>query len=124
DAELLAAYGLPDARPMLPDLVAPTDVVGAVSAEAAAATGLRAGTPVVGGLFDVIASAIGSGAVDAGQASIVAGTWSINQVVIPEPVADRGIFMVSSFADDRAMAIESSATSAANLEWYVRELCA
>ena len=124
DAELLAAYGLPDARPMLPDLVAPTDVVGAVSAEAAAATGLRAGTPVVGGLFDVIASAIGSGAVDAGQASIVAGTWSINQVVIPEPVADRGIFMVASFAGDRAMAIESSATSAANLEWYVRELCA
>jgi L-xylulokinase len=30
--------------------------------------------------------------------------------------------MVSAFAADRFMAIESSATSAANLEWYVREL--
>ena len=123
DDDLLAAYGLPDARPMLPDLVVPTEVVGTVSDEAAATTGLRPGTPVVGGLFDVIASAIGSGAVEPGQASIVAGTWSINQVVIPEPVAGRGIFMVSSFAGDRAMAIESSATSAANLEWYVREFC-
>lgn len=120
DESLLAAYGLVDVCPLLPDLLWPTEIAGQVTAEAAAATGLAAGTPVVAGLFDVVANALGSGVVDAGQASIVAGTWSINQVVSREPVADRRVFMVSAFAEDRVVAIESSATSAANLEWYVR----
>lgn len=122
DDELLAGYGLDGARSKLPHLVEPTEIVGRVTAAAAAATGLTEGTPVVGGLFDVIASALGSGAVDAGQASIIVGTWSINQVIAREIINDPRIFMTSVFGKDRAMAIESSATSAANLEWYVREL--
>jgi len=121
DGELLAAYGLDGARSLLPDLLWPTDIAGHVTAEAAAATGLAAGTPVVAGLFDVVANALGSGVVDAGQASIIAGTWSINQVVASRPIADRRVFMVAAFGEDRVVAIESSATSAANLEWYVRE---
>ncbi len=121
-AELLAGYGLDDAMPMLPDFAKPTEVVGRVTGEAAAATGLAEGTPVVGGLFDVVASALGSGVVDEGQASIIVGTWSINQVIVREAIADPRIFMTSAFGEDRFMAIESSATSAANLEWYVREV--
>ena len=122
DEGLLDRYGLADARPMLPDLVDPTEVVGGVTAEAAAATGLAEGTPVVGGLFDVVASALGSGVSAPGEASLIAGTWSINQVIAAEAIADPRVFMVSRFAPDRFMAIELSATSAANLEWYVREL--
>ena len=122
DAELLAGYGLDDALPLLPDIATPTEVVGHVSAAAAAATGLAAGTPVVGGLFDVVASALGSGAVNEGQASIIVGTWSINQVIAGAVIADPDIFMMSAFGKDRIMAIESSATSAANLEWFVREI--
>ena len=38
------------------------------------------------------------------------------------PIADRRVFMVSAFGEDRVDGIENSATSAANLEWYVREL--
>jgi L-xylulokinase len=98
------------------------EIVGRVTAEAASATGLAEGTPVVGGLFDVVASALGSGAVDEGQASIIVGTWSINQVIARKAIPDASIFMTSIFGPERAMAIESSATSAANLEWYVREL--
>lgn len=120
DGELLALYGLADARPLLPDLLWPTEIAGGITAEAAAATGLAEGTPVVAGLFDVVANALGSGVVDEGQASIIAGTWSINQVVARAPIADRRVFMISAFAEDRVVAIESSATSAANLEWYVR----
>lgn len=122
DADLLEGYGLANARGMLPDLVGPTDIVSGVSAAAAAATGLAEGTPVVGGLFDVVASALGSGASAPGEASIIAGTWSINQVITAQAVTDPRMFMVSGFGPDRFMAIESSATSAANLEWYVREL--
>ena len=120
DDSLLAAYGLEGARELLPPIIDPSDIAGEVTAEAAVATGLAEGTPVVGGLFDVVASALGSGAVEAGQASIVVGTWSINQVLSRSPVIDPAVFMVSVFGPERFINIESSATSAANLEWYLR----
>jgi L-xylulokinase len=122
DQELLALYGLSDARGLLPRLIGPSDVAGKVTEEAANATGLAEGTPVVGGLFDVVASALGSGVVDPGAASIIAGTWSINQIFSDKPLIDPNVFMVSGFGPDRFVNIEASATSAANLEWYVREL--
>ena len=106
DADLLEGYGLADAIDLLPELLGPTDIAGRVTAEAAAATGLAEGTPVVAGLFDVVASALGSGASAAGEASIIAGTWSINQVIAAEAIVDPSVFMVSAFAADRFMAIE------------------
>ncbi len=121
DGALLALYGLADdAAAKMPRLANPTDVVGRVTPAAAAATGLAAGTPVVAGLFDVVASAMGSGVIAPGQASIIAGTWSINQVFTSAPVIDPTVFMVSTFGPGRFVNIEASATSAANLEWYVR----
>ncbi len=122
DDALLSAYGLDDAQALLPDLAAPTEIVGRVTAEAARHLGLAEGTPVAGGLFDVVASALGSGAVADGQASIIAGTWSINQVIASRAARDPGVFMVSAFGPRKFVAIDASATSAANLEWYVREL--
>ncbi|NKB54665.1 MAG: carbohydrate kinase, partial [Rhizobiaceae bacterium] len=113
--------GLEEAAEYLPRLIGPDDIAGVVNDTAAQATGLAPGTPVVGGLFDVVASALGSGVVRSGQASIVAGTWSINQVLSSSPVIDDSVFMVSGFGENRFSNIEASATSAANLEWYVRE---
>ena len=122
DAELLSLYGLSDALPLLPRLCQPTEVVGHVTPAAAAATGLRAGTPVVAGYFDVVASALGSGAVGPGAASIVLGSWSINQVFAQAPSRDPKVFMVAAFGPGRFANMDNSATSAANLEWYVRTL--
>ncbi|MQB44948.1 FGGY-family carbohydrate kinase [Rhizobium sp. ICMP 5592] len=121
DPMLMEAYGLSDCMELLPSLIESADIAGRITDEAAGRTGLAAGTPVVGGLFDVIASAIGSGVTRTGDASIIAGTWSINQVVIDRPQLAGPVFMTSTFDRERYMAIESSATSAANLEWLVRE---
>ncbi|MQW55058.1 FGGY-family carbohydrate kinase [Sinorhizobium meliloti] len=121
DRELMAAYGLCESMDLLPSLVESAEIAGRITEAAAAGTGLAAGTPVVGGLFDVVASAIGSGVTRTGAASIISGTWSINQVIIERPELQGPVFMSSTFDRDRYMAIESSATSAANLEWLVRE---
>jgi L-xylulokinase len=121
DRTLMEAYGLPDCMGLLPPLIESADIAGHVTEAAAAQTGLAAGTPVVGGLFDVVASAVGSGVTRTGAASIIAGTWSINQVIIDRPELEGPVFMSSTFDRERYMAIESSATSAANLEWLVRE---
>jgi L-xylulokinase len=120
DDRLLALYGLADARGLLPRLAQPADLVGEVTPDAAAATGLKAGTPVVAGYFDVVASALGSGAVQAGAASIVLGSWSINQVFADAPARDPDVFMVAAFGPGRFANMDNSATSAANLEWYVQ----
>ena len=122
DAALLRLYGLEDAQSALPPLHEPTHVVGRVTAHAAAATGLAEGTPVVAGYFDVVASALGSGAVGPGSASVIAGSWSINQAFSAAPVRDERVFMVSACGENQFLNMENSATSAANLEWYVRTL--
>jgi len=122
DESLMALYGLSDAVPLLPPLLQPTDIVGPVTPAAAAATGLRAGTPVVAGYFDVVASALGSGAAGQGAASIVLGSWSINQIFANTPARDTDVFMVTAFGPGRFANMDNSATSAANLEWYVRTL--
>ena len=119
DETLLALYGIEDAREKLPRLIGPSDIAGRVTA--GAATGLAEGTPVSGGLIDVVSSALGSGVSRPGQASIILGTWSINQVLSDKPLVNPDMFMVASFGPGRFVNIEASATSAANLEWYVRE---
>ena len=50
---------------------------GAISASAAKATGLKAGTPVVGGGGDQAAQAVGSGIVEAGRISVTSGTSGV-----------------------------------------------
>lgn len=122
DTRLLALFGLEDATRLLPPLLQPSSIVGVVTPEAAAATGLAQGTPVVAGYFDVVASALGSGAVGVGAASVVVGSWSINQVFSDAPVRDDRVFMVAAYGPGRFVNMENSATSAANLEWYVRAL--
>lgn len=119
--KLMALYGLADATPMLPRLCDPAEIAGHVTDEAAAITGLTAGTPVIAGYFDVVSSALGSGVSANGEASIIVGSWSINQVFSDTPVNDERVFMAAGFGKNRFLNIESSATSAANLEWYVRE---
>ena len=121
DHELMCAYGLDDCLDLLPPLIESADIAGTISENAAEQTGLAVGTPVIGGLFDVVASAIGSGVTRTNAASIIVGTWSINQVITDKPILKSPVFMSSTFDRERFMAIESSATSAANLEWLVRE---
>ncbi len=65
----------------LPPLRGSTDCCGTITGEVAELTGLQAGTPVAGGMFDISASAIASGLVTEDHLCIVAGTWSINEYI-------------------------------------------
>ncbi len=122
DDALLDAYGLADAKNLLPRLFWPVEVAGTVTPAAAARTGLAAGTPVVAGFFDVLASAVGAGVTRPGQTSLILGTWSINQAVVERPAA--GVFMSAPLAPGRFMSMENSATSATNLEWLAHNFLA
>ncbi len=85
-ADLAARLGVDLAK--LPALRAPTDILGTVTAAAAAATGLRAGTPVAVGAGDFPATLIGCGAHRPGLGSDITGTSTLVTLVAPHPVID------------------------------------
>ena len=88
--EMLGALQLPPA--LLPPVVESTAVIGQVSPEAARATGLRAGVPVVAGGGDAECAAIGCGLLgepdDAGLALATLGTAGQFFTVLPGPQID------------------------------------
>lgn len=85
-ATLCDALGIP--KDWLPRVVESPEVTGVISAEAAAATGLRAGTPVVGGGGDQAASAVGNGIVEAGIVSCTVGTSGVVFAHTEKPAYD------------------------------------
>jgi L-xylulokinase len=122
--ELMTLYDLSEIYEALPPLKHCFEVVGQVTRLASEETGLAAGTPVVGGIIDIDASAVGCGAVNAGQACIIAGTWSINEVITQDPLVDPNLFMTTLFAAPGLfLSTEASPTSATNLEWFVAQCC-
>ena len=84
--EVLAALHI-DAGWLPPTFEGP-EITGAVSASAAAATGLREGTPVVAGGGDQAANAVGTGAVDAGVVTLSLGTSGVTFAATREPLIE------------------------------------
>jgi xylulokinase len=73
---------------LLPALYESSDVCGKISAEGAAATGLKPGTPVVAGAGDQAAGAIGMGIVRPGAVSATIGTSGVVFAATDRPALD------------------------------------
>jgi autoinducer-2 kinase len=86
--ELLTAVGLPASA--LPPLCWAGAAVGQVTAAAAAATGLPAGTPVFAGGADTESALLGAGCHQPGRLGLVLGTTAPVQLVTDRPVLDPG----------------------------------
>jgi len=122
DDDVLALFGLSEMKRLLPPLVRTADICGTVTPAAAAETGIKAGTPVAGGMFDIDACGLASGCVDERQFVMVAGTWGNNQYIARQPLVDKGLFMTSCYSmPGWYLMLEGSPTGAGNLEWFVSE---
>ncbi len=122
DSELLREFGLEPCLDKLPPLKYSAEICGYVSKEASEQTGLKKGTPLAGGLFDIDACAIATGITDDEKLCIIAGTWSINEYISTQPVVSKSLFMTSLYCmPGYWLTTEASATSASNLEWFVTE---
>jgi xylulokinase len=73
--EVIHALEIPES--WMPTLCEGPDITGVVSAQAADLTGLKSGTPVVGGGGDQAAGAVGVGAVESGIISLAVGTSGV-----------------------------------------------
>lgn len=84
--EMVSVLGLN--RATLPAAFESSEITGTVSEAAEQATGLRAGTPVVGGAGDQAASAIGNGIVETGMVSCTVGTSGVVFAYLDKPAYD------------------------------------
>ena len=91
---MAASLGLDTSK--LPPIRDGLDVLGVVTAEAAAATGLLAGTPVLVGGADYPMALYGSGVCRPGLASDVTGTSCILTVIAEQPLLDPEICNVAT----------------------------
>jgi xylulokinase len=84
--EVLAGTGIDES--FLPKLYESPDVCGKLNEEGAAATGLKAGTPVVAGAGDQASGAVGMGIVRAGVVSATIGTSGVVFAATDRPALD------------------------------------
>lgn len=65
----------------IPEIIEPCKIAGYVSTEASKLTGLLPNTPVAAGMMDIVATAIGTGAVEKGDICTILGTTCCNEIV-------------------------------------------
>lgn len=122
-SELLRRSGID--RRLLPETLPSGTVIGEVTREAAKATGLEEGTPVVLGGHDHLCGALPVGAFRPGVALDITGTWECVMTPTARPVLrdelrQRGMTVQAHVARDRH-AVWGGNVAGEMLEWYRRQ---
>jgi L-xylulokinase len=119
DPRVLGLVGLLHRAPLLPALLEPYALAGMVTAQAAAETGLREGTPVSAGCCDNLAVMYGTGAIGFGEVVVMSGTWGLHQVILDRPPpAGLVAFVCHAAEGGQWLLIEGSPSSASSFEWF------
>jgi len=121
--DALKLFGVDELVGALPHASRSDEVVGHVTAAVAKRTGLAEGTPVVAGLHDVTASALGAGGYAEGVVAVIAGTYSINETLSSEPRVDRRWFCRNAIVSGQWNNMSISPASTANYDWFLDQLC-
>ena len=123
DKDILEAFGIGEAFSMIPPLKYSSEFCGKIQPDVARLTGLREGTSVAGGMFDIDACAIAMSVTEPEQLCTITGTWSINEFIAPAPITGTCIAMNSLYAIPGWYLLEeSSATGVGNLEWLIQNM--
>lgn len=101
----------------LPRLVWPTEEVGRVTAEAASATGLRAGTPVVAGTVDAWAEGFSAGARRPGDLMLMYGSTLFFVQVLSDVLTHRMLWTTAGIDRDSITAAAGMSTAGSLVTW-------
>ncbi|MEV0463488.1 FGGY-family carbohydrate kinase [Nocardia tengchongensis] len=101
----------------LPELAWPTEIVGHLTPEAAAATGLPAGLPVTTGTIDAWAEAAGVGVRAPGDCMIMYGTTMFLTQVLTDPHPQPGLWTTCGTWPGTYTSAAGMATSGAVTDW-------
>jgi sugar (pentulose or hexulose) kinase len=104
----------------IPPVLPSSEIAGAVTELAARQSGLCAGTPVIHGLGDACANAIGVGAVAPGAAMTVLGTSCLNGLVLDHASREpEGVGFLFAMPDDLYLRILPNTSGTIVLDWYL-----
>jgi xylulokinase len=120
--DVLGALGLsPD---LFPDAYPSSTVVGRVTAEAAAATGLLSGTPVVIGGGDGACATVGAGSVQEGDTYTYIGSSAWIALTTAQPILDpqRRTFTYAHLVPDRYFPVGTMQAGGGSYDWLERVL--
>ena len=122
DPLFVRLLGLP--REILPDVKRSIDVAGPLNARASEDLGLPAGTPVIAGMADIPAAAVGAGALDEGDAHVNLGTssWLVISMARARKLGRYGMAAVPSADPEMLITIGETETAGACLEWFADNL--
>ncbi len=101
----------------LPRLVWPADVVGTVHAEAAAATGVPAGTPVVAGTVDAYSEAFSVGVRHPGDQMLMYGSTMFLVQIIDEYHSDPALWTTAGIERDTLALAAGTSTAGSLMSW-------
>jgi xylulokinase len=122
--EMLGVSGID--RRLLPEALPGGTIVGEVHAEAAAATGLREGTPVVLGGHDHICGTLPVGVFQPGSVLDVTGTWEIVSITTGRPILKDELrqagMTVQAHVAPGMHTIWGSNVAGEMVEWYRNQL--
>jgi xylulokinase len=106
----------------LPRLVWPTEVVGRVTAEAARASGLAAGTPVIAGAPDAPAEAVSAGVLRPGDLMIMYGSSIFMIAVVGETMIDPRMWAAPYVFEGTSIVAGGTATAGTLTRWLIELL--
>jgi xylulokinase len=117
-SEVLDVLGIP--ADWLPPTYEGPEITGHITPEAAGLTGLRAGTPVVGGGGDQAAQAVGVGAVESGIVALTLGTSGVVFATTPGPLIqpEGRLHAFCHAVPDRWHFMGVMLSAAGSLQWY------
>ena len=118
DDELVSLARAP--RSAIPRKSVSHAVLGHVTAQAAAATGLAEGTPVVGGAADLVASALGAGIVNPGDVLLKFGGSVDVLIATGKAVPDPRMFLDYHLVPGLYMPNGCMSTGGSGLNWFAK----
>ena len=124
DPELFRIFGIEDLYAKFPPVKPTEENVGTLLLAIAADLDLPKGLTIGSGPMDVAACALGTGAIEHGQASTILGTAGIHQVIMEQPILEpRMVGMTLCHGvPGRWMRMLAAMTATPNLEWFLKEL--
>ena len=125
DKFIFDTLDISDCLNKMPEVLNSTDIAGHITSEVAKLTGLKEGTPVAAGYFDIDANALASGILNDDELCLIAGTWSINEFLTKDATDDidkKTNIATLSYVDGLYLMEDSSPTSASNFNWYIEKI--
>jgi len=115
DMALAKELGIPIS--LMPDIFQPSDIIGTVTDEAAKATGLLQGTPVVAGGLDAACSTFGGGVAEPGQTQEQGGQAGGMSICLDSCLTHEKLIMSSHVVPDRWLLQGGTVGGGGVLKW-------